>query len=126
METYFEIDPETEEIIGERHFEKPLRPGFYCDRAASRINGKPYLVRVVVQKPARDPKTEVREGPQDSYNPMRGVARRVFPVRKKTAEEMEAERKARASNPTHRHKALERLLIAKGVVTKEEIDAEVK
>lgn len=84
MFIYFKIDQSTDTII--EAIESEYAFINYNTKVSAAINGKPYLVSVIVTDPAYDPATQVREGPVDSYDGT--TATRVFTIRAKTIQEL--------------------------------------
>lgn len=89
MNLFFMIDPTSQAIVGQRQL--PDGRG-YNGKDDSAVNGKPFLVPVVVTKPPYDPGTQVREGPVDEYVYATNAATRKFTVRDKTAQELRSDR----------------------------------
>ena len=82
---YFKIDPSNNVILD------ALDGDFagYNTKVDAAINGKPYLVEVIITDPIYDSATQVKEGPIDSYDG--AVATRIYTVRGKTQEELNSE-----------------------------------
>ena len=89
MPLYFKIDPSDDSIIDVLQTNSTLEN--YNTKTTAALNGKPYLVAVIVTDPAFDSATQVKEGPVDSYDGT--TATRTYTVRAKTQAELDADQR---------------------------------